>query len=484
MTLDEYIELDALAMAEGLREGRWRSLELAECAIALAERLNPSLNAITTPSYEQARRQAAALDRLGPGGLSGRLAGVPFLIKETSAVAGLPHHHHSHLFEGEVAEADALIVSAFKQADVVSVGTTNTPEHCLTITTESRFAGPCHNPWQLDHSTGGSSGGSASAVAARIVPLAHGSDGGGSIRIPAACCGLFGLKVSRGLTPVEPHTFQSWSGFSVAHVLTRSVRDSAAMLDSIRLTEPLLYPMPAAGTHFLAELEQAPQPLRIALHTTHPNGGDVDPQVLAALDATAQLCRDLGHRVTEAGPPVDYPELARHFGTITNVHTAQVVQPQLERRGLRLEAAPLEAATRRMVERGLEVSGMEFAAALDGAHLAAQQMASFHRQFDVLLSPVTALPPVPLGWLDMDSQNLRDYGKRFGAYSGFCALYNATGQPSMSVPLMQSPQGLPLGMMFSAAWGADGLLLRLARQLEQALPWASRHPPLLDTALN
>ncbi|MEX2130190.1 MAG: amidase family protein [Pseudohongiellaceae bacterium] len=480
LSTDDYLHLDATAMLAGLGRGEWCAVDLVETATALAQKLNPTLNAITIERYEQARELAAEMDRKAPDRDYGPLRGIPFLIKEISAVAGLPHHHHSRLFAAEIASQDAPIVSAFKQSGLVPLGTTNTPELCLTITTESGLVGPCHNPWELNHSTGGSSGGSAAAVAARIVPVAHGSDGGGSIRVPAACCGVFGLKVSRGLTPVEPQRHGSWSGLSVGHVLSRSVRDSALLLDAIRLQKPLLYPLPPVQK-YVAGLDQSPGPLRIAIQREHPFGAEIDQQVAASLQEAERLCRSLGHKLTECAPPVDYASLGKHFAAITNVHTYEVIQPQLRKRQLTLDQAPLEGATRRMAERGRDTSAADFVAALDGVQLAAMAMEGFHRDFDIILSPVITQPPAPLGWLDMDSKDLKEYGRRFGAYSGFCHLYNATGQPSMSVPLYQSREGLPLGIMFSAAWGADALLLRLARQLELAQPWQDRLPPVLKT---
>jgi Asp-tRNA(Asn)/Glu-tRNA(Gln) amidotransferase A subunit family amidase len=465
---NDYLALDAVAMAEGLRRGDWTAGELTEMAIALAWEHNPALNAITTPDYEGARSLAAELD----GGLSpiGPLAGVPFLFKEVAAVAGLPHHHHSRLFDGEVAGEDAPIIAAFRTAGLVSLGTTNTPELCLTITTESVFAGACHNPWKSGYSTGGSSGGSAAAVAAGIVPAAHASDGGGSIRIPASCCGVFGLKPSRGLTPVEAELGKSWSGLSVGHVVTRTVRDSAALLDATALESPLLYPLPARPPSYLRGLEQATRPLRIGVQTRHPFDAPIDPSVQRGLEHAMAQCRELGHQLREVTLPVDYRALSRHAVTITNVHVWQQVQPQLEKRGLALEDAPLESSTRRMAERGREVGAADFVGALDGLRVAALQMQQFHFGIDVVLSPVLTLPPVPHGWLDMDSDDLKDYGQRFARYSGFVALYNATGAPSMSVPLWQNPHGLPIGLCFSADWGQDLLLLQLARDLERLQP--------------
>ena len=459
----DYLGLDAVAMSRGIRQGDWSAAELADSAIRLAGQRNPALNAITTPDYERAAALAATItpQHTAP------LAGVPFLFKEVAAVAGLPHHQHSRLFEAEVAREDAPIIQAFRGAGLVPLGTTNTPELCLTITTESVLAGPCHNPWKRGYSTGGSSGGSAAAVAAGIVPAAHASDGGGSIRIPASCCGVFGLKPSRGLTPVENDIGKSWSGLSVGHVVSRSIRDSAALLDAIALKAPLLYPLPPKPPSFLTALDQTARPLRIAVQSLHPFGATLEDAVSKTLESTMAQCNELGHRLTPARLPVDYAALSRQASTIINVHVWQAVQPRLDALGLALEEAPLETATRRMADRGRQVSAADYLAAVDGLRIAALQMQQFHRDYDVILSPVQTRAPVPHGWLDMNSNDLREYSTRFGQYSGFVALYNATGAPSMSVPLGLSPDGLPIGMLFSAPWGQDLLLLQLARSLER-----------------
>lgn len=483
LEVSEYQKLDAVALAENIRSRKLSASEVLDCALEKAADLNPQLNAIITETYDAARAKAKKLDN-GKSVPRSNLAGVPFLIKDVSPVQGLPQTCSSHLFSQEVAQRNANVTNRFYGADLIVIGKTNTPEFCLTITTESELHGPCRNPWHPDHSTGGSSGGSASAVAAGIVPAAHATDGGGSIRIPAACCGLVGLKPSRGLTVVEDESSGSWSGMSVGNVVSRSVRDNAAFLDLLTLEAAALYPLPPRPDSFLAQLNQQPGKLRIALQLNHPNGETVEQVCLDAVNYAAKLCTDLGAEISEQSPPIDYQATASAMSTVINVHVAQNVVAQANKRGQDLDSCQIESSTRAMAKRGSRTTATELIAALDTMKATERQMALFHQDYDVVLSPVLAKPPAEIGWLDMNSEDLRSYIKRFGSYSGFASLYNGTGQPSISLPLFQSrpsedkPAGLPIGVMFSAAWGQDLLLLQLAQQLEQAAPWAQRIPML------
>ncbi len=477
LSCEDYRSLDGVALAEGLRKRQISSVEAVDCAITLAEQINPKLNAITEDNYEQARQQAVLFDKRREAADS-PIAGIPFLLKDIGRAKGFSYTHASRLFAGECADHDAAIVRRFKEAGLIILGKTNTPELCLTITTESKAFGPCRNPWQVNHSTGGSSGGSAAAVASGIVPFAHASDGGGSIRIPASCCGVVGLKPSRGLTPVDANYSSNWSGMSVSHVVSRSVRDSALMLDTLKLDRPTIFPLPPTPQSYLSEVEQQPRGLKIALQRRHPLGSAIHPEVLQGLDMVASQLSALGYEVEEAVPPVDYQKLAFHAGTVINTHVAETIIPQLAKRGLSLQDSPLEEATRRMSKRGSELTATDFLAALDGLRAIELQMQDFHQNYAVLLSPVLSQPPAELGWLDMDAADIKTYGQRFSSYSGFAALFNATGQPSISLPLHHSRAGLPIGIMLSAAWGNDLLLLQLAALLEKAMPWAQRKPAL------
>jgi len=470
LTAAEYMLQDAVGLGSLIQTGEVSPSEVLESAIQQAETLNPALNFLTHKAYEEARSVAASLN---PDTNNDLLYGVPFLVKAVNAVANWPQTRGSRLFAGEKAATDSCVAARYRDAGLLLFGHTNIPELCLTITTESKLHGACHNPHHPEHSTGGSSGGSAAAVAAGVVPAADASDGGGSIRIPAACCGLFGLKPSRGLTVVEHDMGSTWSGMSVSHVVSRTVRDSAAFLDLLRLEEPALFALPEYNESYYQSYSRSPGKLRIAVHRQHPAAHEVDPDCIAAVDLAARLCEDAGFHVEELAPPVNYEALGAAMGELINIHVAQIIMPQLEKRQLTLDNAELEEATRRMAARGSKTSATDYLDALDRIRAAEQQMQAFHKHVDIVLSPVLSTPPAPLGWLDMDG-DIRTYASRFAEYSGFTALYNGTGQPSVSVPLYRNPANLPVGVMFSAGWGKDHLLLQLGSMMEQITgPWSA-----------
>lgn len=469
LTTEEYTRLDAIAMATLRRSGEVSASELLECAFTQSDTLNPRLNAIVHEDRDNARKQAQQIDK-GAGqqqatALNGQLSGVPFLIKEVNAVAGWPHTRSTRLYQNHVAGNDSAIMKRYRQAGLIAFGSTNTPELCLTISTEFSLFGSSRNPHNPDHSSGGSSGGSAAAVAAGIVPVADGSDGGGSIRIPAACCGLVGLKPSRGLTVIEPDFGSAWSGMSVGHVLSRSVRDSAAFLDLLRLHKPGLFPLPDFSDAYFEAHRREPGKLRIAVQRNHPAGLPVHDDCLAALDVAVRQCERAGHQIEEMSPTVDYAQAGRAMSAVINVHVGQIISPGLEASGQTLEQAGLAESTRRMAANGMKTLAAQYLDALDTLKQTEHQMAAFHEHYDLVLSPVLALPPAELGWLDMNADDIREYARRYAAYSPFTALYNGTGQPSISLPLHRNAAGLPIGVMFSAAWGQDHTLLQLANQL-------------------
>ena len=467
----EYLTLDATALAEGIRRQQFRCTDVTAAAIARAEAVNPAINAIVADNYEAALAQAALVDK-NPALLQrSNFAGLPFLIKDLTAVAGLQQTNGSRLFAGFMATHNGAITQKYLDAGLFVLGKTNTPEFGVTLTTEPSANGITRNPWNLAYSTGGSSGGAAAAVAAGIVPVAHATDGGGSIRIPAACCGLFGLKPSRGLTAIEETLGECWSGMSVGHVVSQTVRDSAGFLDLIKLDTPGLFPQPPAPASFLQAALSAPRKLRIAVQTTHPFGEIVDPDCVTAVSNAAQLCAALGHDVETITAPLDYQPVARAMSRLINLHVWQAVAPRLKALNKSLPASGLEASTLIMAENGSKTSADDYVQARDSLRMTELKMAEFHRRFDVIISPVLAKVPAKLGWLDMNSSDMQQYISRFKAYSGFTALYNGSGQPSMSVPLHRTADNLPVGVMFSAGWGNDALLLQLARQLEHTQPW-------------
>ena len=475
----EYICHDAVGLADLKASGDVSAQELLQCALSQSARLNPLMNAVVAEDADGALKIATALDC---GKHQGLLSGVPFLVKEVNAVAGWPHTRSTQLLKNQIAKADSAVVRRYKQAGLVPFGSTNTPELCLTITTEFSLFGVCRNPHNLAYTTGGSSGGSAAAVAAGIVPSADASDGGGSIRIPAANCGLIGLKPSRGLTVVEADVGAAWSGMSVSHVVTRSVRDSAAFLDILKLGKPELFALPEYRESYYYTHTRSPGKLRIALQRQHPGGHPVHADCLAALDQVARLCEGNGHSIEETALPVDYAKVGAAMATLINIHVAQIVSAGLQTvatqelatgknrdsgssLSLTLESAGLSESSRRMAARGMQSSAAQYLAALDTVKQAERQMAALHQQFDIVLSPVLAQPPAPLGWLNMNSGDVREYASRYASYSPFTALFNGTGQPSISLPLLTGSNNLPIGVMASAVWGMDHLLLQLANQL-------------------
>ena len=467
---NEYLAMDALALAQGLERGDFSRVELAACAIARAQQRNPALNAIVLPLYEQALEHARTLDETAEA--PGPLAGVPFLLKDLSDLQGAGTSYGSELFKNYVAKSSSPTVQLYEAAGLTILGKTNTPEFGLTLTTEPVAIGPTRNPWNTDYSTGGSSGGAAAAVAAGIVPVAHASDGGGSIRIPASCCGLFGLKPSRGLTQAGALLSENWSGMAVEHVVSRSVRDSAALLDLIALPAGQhLFARPPAPVSFLAALEQPCPRLRIGIQDTHPMGQTLDDDCVAAVQAAAALCESLGHSVEPFSHPLDYEALNSAMSRIICVHVYRSLQRGLRHFDIGLDAAPIERSTCVMAKHGADTPAVDYLAARDLLRVAERRMAAVHEQVDVIVSPVLARATARLGWLDMNSEDQREYVSRFRQYSGFTSIYNGTGQPSMSVPLHRTGRNLPVGVMFTAAWGGDLRLLQLARQLEATAPW-------------
>ena len=377
-----------------------------------------------------------------------------------------------------MADTDSTLVGRYKRAGLVIFGKTTSPELGLTTTTESNLFGQTRNPWNLDRTSGGSSGGAAVVVASRIVPMAHGSDGGGSIRIPASCCGVFGFKPTRGRVPMGPIQFEGWNGCSHHHALTISVRDSAALLDvstGAELGSPYFSPVPERP--FIQEIGADPAQLRIAIITAPSNGASVDVECKRAALNAANLCETLGHRIEEAALPIDNAMLNNAFVTVVQVSVARALDDAATALGRPVEEHDVESVTWAMMQAGMKVTSVAYSRAITILHQVGLVMARFHQSYDVILSPTLAKPPVPLGTLSL-SQPTMSWWKEITEFSPFTALYNATGQPSMSVPLHWTADGLPVGVLFSSRFGEDATLFRLAAQLERAQPWAGRKPPL------
>jgi len=490
----DYDRYDATGLAELVRTRRVHPLELFEAAAGRIEALNGRLNAVVYPDLDRAREVAARESREGP------FAGVPFLVKDFgAAVAGLPYTQSSRSRVGYVAPTDDDIVARHRRAGLIILGKTNAPEFALLPTTEPELHGPARNPWDRSRTTAGSSGGSAAAVASGMVPMAHGNDGGGSIRLPASACGLFGLKPTRGRSTWGPDHLDGMLGLCEQHALTRSVRDSARLLDATHGTPAGAPYRPAPPPRpFAEEVGAPPGRLRIAFTT----GGllddrPADPECVAAVESAARLCEELGHQVTEARPSLDVPSIVDAFITINGADCAFVIAEAERLTGRRVRSGDVELVTWIIRLIGTRRSAADLEQALDVMHRTGQTMASFLEDYDLLLSSTMAQPPWPIGNQDLGALErvmlqavrrvpvgpvLRAVVRQMAAEmmqpTPNTPLANLTGQPSMSVPLYWTPSGLPVGVEFDARLEEEGLLFRLASQLEAARPWWERRPPL------
>jgi amidase len=435
--------------------------------------VNPKINAVATALYDQGRA-AARQPLFGP------FAGVPFAMKDLNqGMAGVRLTNGSVAFKDNICRADSESVRRYRAAGLVFIATSTTPEFGLTFTTESRLFGQTRNPWALDRIAGGSSGGAAALTAAGVAPMAHATDGGGSIRIPASACGLFGLKVSRGRTPVGMGRTEGWSGLGVSHAVTRSVRDSAALLDASHGPEAgSRYVAPPPQGTFLSALNRPPRKLKIALQTKAWSNAPVHPECEAAVKDAARLCTDLGHEVEAARPDIDFDALQRALIVTLSAHTAATVAAREAELGRSLSEDELELVTRLMSKTGAKALALDLIAADAARMAAANVMGAFFQTYDLILSPTLGLPPVELGVVSLDVDP-RTNADLFAQVSPFASVYNQTGQPAMSVPLHWSAEGLPIGVMFAARLGEEAQLLSLAAQLEQARPWFQRRPSLI-----
>ncbi len=472
MNPSDYLAEDAVGLAELIATREVSAAEALEAALAQLEAVNPKINAVTRVMADQAR---AAVRAGAPGG---PLGGVPYLIKDLGAqMAGTPTTLGSRLFKDAVPPADSAIVSAYQRGGLVIFGKTNTPELGLEPVTEPALFGPSRNPWDQARTPGGSSGGAAAAVAGGIVPAAHASDGGGSIRIPASCCGLFGMKPSRGRVSFAPAA-EGWGGFSIQHAVTRSVRDSAVLLDMVcapQAGDP--YRIEAPRTPFATDAERDPGRLRIGFMTGGLAIEVIDPQCAQAVRDAARLCESLGHTVEEAVLTGDVAAMGAAAGTVIAASVAATLDAEATRRGRAIEASEIEDITAAMYQRGQGVSGSAYVQALQAAHAYGRTVAGFFEQYDVLLLSTLGSPPIPVGALRGDPPDLAGYTERLFAFMPNTQAFNVTGQPAMSVPLAMSAEGLPIGLQFVGRMAEEGLLFRLAGQLERAAPWVGRRAP-------
>lgn len=491
MQMSEYVSYDAMGLAELVRKKQVKSSELLDLAFQRIDELNPSLNAVVE------RRDAAARDEAIAA--RGPFAGVPFLVKDMDGVlANEPNTSSSRSLVDWRPSTDSELFARYKDSGLLVIGKTNAPEFGIMAVTESELRGPCHNPWNLNHTPGGSSGGSAAAVAARIVPVAHAGDGGGSIRIPAAYCGLFGLKPSRGRQPLGPYIGEAWGGLVVPHVLSRTVRDSAAMLDVTHgadLGAP--YAEPAAPRSFLLDSLRSPGKLRIGFSNKPMLGTEMSGDCVAAVTDAVLLLEELGHTVVEVDLPIDGEELANAYLTICAASVAADVLHTEALTGVPPRADMFELPTWFLRQIGDELTARELVQARVACQRLGRNIAALYEghRLDMHLSATTAFPPVEIGELSLKPIERAALSTLRRASTGAVLrtllgqlvdnslaktpntqVFNMTGQPAMSVPLWWNNDGLPVGVQFAGRFGDEKRLLRLAHQLEKARPWADRMP--------
>nr|VFK80175.1 MAG: amidase [Candidatus Kentron sp. SD] len=470
-TFKEYEEYDGLGLARLARDSEVSPEEVLEAAIERIERDNGIINAVVRKMYDEASRA------IREGLPDGPFRGVPFLLKDLyTFCAGVPLTSGSRLFAGFVPDHDSTLVERYRAAGLVIAGKTNTPEFGIAATTEPALHGPTRNPWNVGHSPGGSSGGAAAAVAARMVPMAHATDGGGSIRIPAANCGLFGLKPTRARTPAGPDLGEYLEGLSIGHCVSRTVRDSAALLDATcgpASGDP--YWAPPVARPFLEEVGADPGRLRIAFTTKTFDGAPLHPECARAIESTAELCADLGHEVEEAAPAIDNRMVWGAWRVLGGVALWNTISRGARALGREPRPEDVEAVTWAWAREGRKCSGAEFLRATQTMHGMGRTLAGFFEGYDLLLSTALADPPPPLGVIDMGNPDLDDYCERhLVAAAPFTPIFNASGNPAMSVPLHWTEDGLPVGAHFGARFGDEATLFRIAAQLEGARPWKNR----------
>jgi len=477
MQLHEYTSFDGLGLAQLLREGSVSAAELHDAAVRACATVNPQLNAVV-------ELWPADLTAIDSTVSTAAFAGVPFLIKDVAVtMEGKRSEAGSRLGAGHVAALDSHLMTQFRQAGLVTFGRTSTPEMAFATTTEPVLYGATRNPWNLTLSAGGSSGGAAAAVAAGIVPLAHATDAAGSIRVPAASTGLFGLKPSRGRVSNGPAMDEIFSGLGVQLGVSRTVRDSAALLDCVQgVMAGEAYVTGAPGHSWLSQVSVAPGKLRIGVQRMACNGARPAPAIDAALDATVRLLEGLGHHVEEVKPAlgVSWEAFVHANASIWCANLVPWIDALAQESGRGVSLDTLEPATLACYRHGQMVSAVDFVAALDVRNTVTRHAGALFGQYDVLLTPTLPDLPWQLGRYGKDEDKLDGLGwtARLFEHTPYTPLANVAGLPAMSVPLAMSEEGLPIGMQFMAGYASDGVLLRLAGQLEQAAPWLPRRPPV------
>jgi amidase/6-aminohexanoate-cyclic-dimer hydrolase len=472
MTLRDYGNYDGVGLAELVRNKQVKPRELLDEAIARTAKIDPQINAVVVKHYDYAERQ------IEKGLPDGPFTGVPFLLKDLDILQGTRTTFGASIYKDDIADHTGTLAQRFLNAGVTIFGKSSSPEFGLLPTTESRLHGPTRNPWNLAHSSGGSSGGAAAAVAARILPVAHASDGGGSIRIPASASGVFGMKPTRARNPLGPDRGEGWAGFSCGHVVSISVRDSAVMMDAIHGPEPSSpYVAPPPQRPFAEEVGREAGRLRIAFTDKSPYGEAVDPEIAAATRDVASLLAGLGHDVEERAP-VLAADPAVVMTAIVSVSMAFNVRLAEARFGRAMTDRDFEILTLASAHNGKNTTATDYVAAQLAGFQISRGLATFFQSCDVFLCPTLCSPPLRIGELNSMSQDLSHIAPILRRYMPATSMFNMSGQPAMSVPLAWNKAGLPLGMMFSARFGDEATLFRLAAQLEQERPWKSKLPPV------
>jgi amidase len=470
----DFEQYDALGLADQVKRGKVSPTELIEAAIERVEARNGAVNAVTMKLYDYGRKAIA------DGLPDGPFTGVPFLLKDlTASLAGVKMTRGSKFFAAAPPPtADSEHVKRLKRAGLVIFGRTNTCELGLSLTCEPQLYGPTKSPWDVTRISGGSSGGAAASVGARMLPMAHGSDGFGSIRVPAACCGIVGLKPTRGRNTLAPYTGEGLGGCSTEHALTLTVRDTAALLDATAGAgpgDPYVAPLPPRP--FLAEVQAERRPLRIAYTTAAPNGAPVDTEYLKALAETVVVCKDLGHKVQEADPEIDRAAVVPTFLTLAaaNMVVNLASHPTAGRPACKGE---VENVTWGTAQKGEKIAAADYVRATQTMHRLGRQMATFHAGYDVLLTPGLGTLPPKLGWIDMMLEDVDEYWRRVFTFSPFTVWFNLTGQPALMLPLGRTASGFPIAVQLAGRYGEEGTILSLGAQLEKARPWFDKKPPI------
>ena len=469
---NEYDDYDALGLAELIARKEVTAREVMGAAVSRIEQQNSVINAVVHTWYDEAERLIA--DGLPDSPLSG----VPFLLKDLHVLyADQPITNGCRYWQGYISDHDSTITQRYRNAGLVIVGRTNSTELGISCETAPVLYGPTRNPWNPKHSAGGSSGGAAAAVASGMLPAAHATDGGGSIRVPSFCCGLFGMKVSRGRNPYGPDLGEGWNGLSVGHVVTRSVRDSAAFLDISHGPAPGdPYAAPPPERAYLEDVKGEPGRLKIAFMTCTHEGLPIDDECARAVESAARLCEELGHEVVERRPDIPIEDMKAATRVIVSCNVMNVLRMRAKAIGREATREDVETITWLWTREALNMSGADYTQAVTTIHRIGRRMGEFLESYDAFLTPTFAAPPPPINTIDMMSESLDEYYKTLRRYSAFTSLFNVTGGPAMSVPLHWSPDGLPVGVQFGTRLGEEGLLFRLATQLEQARPWWDKRP--------